>query len=53
MTWKGLAADKSSVVATEVLVTYVKAVENLDLSSVFSAASTLVTSAMLHAPLSV
>lgn len=48
MTWKGPAVDK--LAAKEVLVTYVKAVEDLDLSSVLASASTLVTRAMLHAP---
>ena len=43
MTWKGPAVDK--LVAQKVLVTYVKAAEDLDLSPVFTAASALVTSA--------
>ena len=47
-TWKGPAVDK--VVAQKVLMTDVKAAEDLDLSPVFTSASALVTSAMLHAP---
>ena len=56
MTWKGPAVDK--LVAKKVLVTCVKTAENLDLSPVFAAASTLSlplpepasTTAMLHVP---
>ena len=48
MTWKEPAVDK--LVAQKVLVTYVKAAEDLDLSPVLTAASALVTSARLHAP---
>ena len=47
MTWKGFAVDK--LVAKEVLVTYVKAAEDLDLP-VLATASTLWTCTMLHAP---
>ena len=45
MTWKGLAVDK--LLSEEILVTYVKAAEDLDLSPVLTTASTLGTCAML------
>ena len=48
MTWKGPAVDE--LLAKEVLVTYVKAAEDLDPRPVFTTASTLVSGAMLHAP---
>ena len=48
MTWKGPAVDK--IVAKEVLVTYIKAAVDFDLSPVVTTASTLVTMTMLHAP---
>ena len=50
MTWKGPAVDK--LVAQKVHMTYVKAAEDLDLAPVFTAASALMTSAMLHALIS-
>ena len=46
MTWRGFAVDK--LVAKEVLVTYVKVAEDLDLSPVVTTASTLVTNLILH-----
>ena len=48
MTWKGLAVDK--LLSEEILVTYVKAAEDLDLSPVLTTASTSVSYTMLHAP---
>ena len=48
MTWKGFAVDE--LAAKEVLVTYVKAAVDLDLSPVVTTAYTLVTMTMLHAP---
>ena len=48
MTWKGPAVDK--LVAQKVLMTDVKAAEDLDLAPVFTAASAFVTGAMLNAP---
>ena len=48
MTWKGLAVDK--LLSEEILVTYVKAAEDLDLSPVLTPASTLGTCTMLQAP---
>jgi hypothetical protein len=47
-TWKGLAVDK--LLSEEILVTYVKAAEDLDLSPILTPAPTLVTWTMLHAP---
>ena len=47
MTWKGFAVDK--LAAKEVLVSYVKAAEDLDLP-VLATTSTLGYTTMLHAP---
>ena len=48
MTWKGLTVDK--LISEEILVTNVKAAEDLDLSPVLTPASTLGTCTMLQAP---
>ena len=48
MTWKGPAVDK--LVSQKVLMTDVRAAEDLDLAPVFTTASAFVTSVMLHAP---